>query len=97
MNFNYCNLCGQKLKGTTYVRTKATSCYKCRGIKINNYEFQKACRELLKRKPTPDSVERFEDDPKAVNEIELGKVKKVSHGIIYTESSIADLIIDTKK
>ena len=64
----------------------------------NNWEFIKACRELLKKpKVECKSEERFEDDPRAINEQEVGKVSKQSVGYVYSESSMADIIIETKK
>ena len=64
----------------------------------NNWEFIKACRVLLKKpKVECKSEERFEDDPRAINEQEVGKVSKQSVGYVYSESSMADIIIETKK
>ena len=44
-----------------------------------------------------DGGNLFEDDPRAIDEVEYGKVQKVSVGYVYTESAIAEPIIDIKK
>jgi|TARA_R110000796_G_scaffold155599_1_gene272239 hypothetical protein len=63
-----------------------------------NYEYYRACKEALKTptKPSDDEL-MFEDCPKAVNELEYGKVIKQSVGYVYSESAIAEPIVDTKK
>ena len=65
-----------------------------------HYELSNFCKEVIRksksRKVSKDE-EWFEDDPRAINEIEYGKVIKKSTGIVYTESHMADIIIDRKK
>ena len=98
MNYDNCKECGKKLSGNKRKRPSPRTCYKCRGIKTNNYEFEKLCRQFLKQKTTPaDDEIFFTDDPRAVNEQEHGKVRRVSTQYIHTETAMADLIIETKK
>jgi len=98
MNYDYCKECGKKLTGTNQKRLTPRTCYECRGIKTNNYEFGNICKQILKQKTTPAEDEMiFEDDPKAVNEKEYGKVSRESTGHVHTEIAMADLIIETKK
>ena len=63
-----------------------------------NYEYYRACKAALKppAKPSDDEL-IFEDSPKGVNEIEYGKVIKQSVGYVYSESALAETIVDTKK
>ena len=63
-----------------------------------NYELKKVCKEALNLKTQPSEDEMwFEDCPKAINEIEYGKVVKRSVGYVYSESAIAEVIVSTKK
>jgi len=62
-----------------------------------NYEYSRVCKEVLKSSTEPSEDElKFEDCPKAVKEIERGKVIKQSVGYVYTESAMASCIVDTK-
>ena len=99
MNFENCEKCGDKLRGAIRVRTKPKKCYKCLGQSelANNYELKRYCKEILNTPTEPGEDELvFEDDPRAVNEIEYGKVIKKSVGYVYSESSLGDVIVDTK-
>lgn len=63
-----------------------------------NYELKKVCKEALNLKTEPSEDEMwFEDCPKAINEIEYGRVVKQSVGYVYSESAIAEVIVSTKK
>jgi hypothetical protein len=66
---------------------------------LHNWELQKFCRKILKthREPSEDEMV-FEDDPKAIleNENEKGKIIKEATGYTYTESPMADIIIEIK-
>ena len=63
-----------------------------------NYEYYRACKEALKTPAKPSDDELiFEDCPKAGNEIEYGKGIKQSVGYVYSESALAETIVDTKK
>jgi Zn-finger nucleic acid-binding protein len=98
MNYDYCKECGKKLTGINQKRLTPRTCYQCRGIKTNNYEFENICKKILKQKTTPAKEEMvFEDDPKAVNEKDYGRVSRKSTGHVHTETAMADLIIETKK
>jgi len=98
MSFNNCKECGVALKGKTKKRSKATTCYSCLGIKTKTYELSNLCKSILKEPPKEPAEDElvFEDDPKAVNELEYGRVIKQSVGYVFSESSLADVIIDTK-
>jgi len=97
MNYEYCSKCGEKLRGATRLRTKPKKCYKCLGQSdlAKNFELSKFCKELMS---TPsdesDGGNVFEDDPKAVAEIEYGKVVKKSIGIVVTQTSLGSIIKD---
>ena len=54
-------------------------------------------KEILNTPTEPGEDELvFEDDPRAVNEIEYGKVVKKSVGYVHSESSLGNVIVDTK-
>lgn len=99
MNYEHCIKCGNKLRKATRPRTRPKKCYKCLGQSeiSHNYDLKKYCKEILNTPTEPGEDELvFEDDPRAVNEIEYGKVVKKSVGYVYSESSLGDVIVDTK-
>jgi hypothetical protein len=97
-NFDFCKRCGTRLK-QVQKRYAARCCPDCLVAENRpNYEFVKACKDAMN--PNTDESDGgnvFEDDPKAVNELEYGKVQKVSAGYVYSESAIAEPIIEIKK
>ena len=97
-NFDFCKQCGTRLR-VVEKRTAPRSCTDCLNANnYPNYEFSKACKDALN--PNTDESDGgnvFEDDPKAVNEIEYGKVEKYAVGYAYTESDMAEPIVDTNK
>jgi len=97
MNYNYCQGCGKLLKGKIKNRKKLSTCYSCLDIANKNWELSRVCKEGLNPKSDEsDGGNVFEDDPRAVNEIEYGKVIKQSVGYVFSESTLSELIIDTK-
>ena len=96
--FDYCIECQKLLRPSHRKRTSYKTCYECRGIQMPNYELSKVCKEILNTPTEPSEDELFfEDCPKAVNELEYGKVIKQSRGYVYSESAMAEIIVDTKK
>ena len=79
---NYCKECGTEMSDVTYVRPFAKLCKECRNICWSaNAEVKKITTELRKRnsmmtKQELGEDEMFVDDPRAVNEIEIGRVYK---------------------
>jgi len=66
---------------------------------FHNFELKKYCREILKKPSEPSEDEMvFEDDPKAIleNENEKGKIIKEATSYTYTESAMADIMIEIK-
>jgi hypothetical protein len=97
-NFDFCKQCGTRLKKVEK-RYAPRSCTDCLNADNRpNYEFARACKDALNSETDEsDGGNVFEDDPKAVNEIEYGKVTKQSVGYVYTESPMAEPIVDIKK
>jgi hypothetical protein len=97
-NFDFCKRCGTRLK-QVQKRYAARCCAECLVAENRpNYEYSMACREAMNSdSDESDGGNVFEDDPKAVNEIEHGKVIKQSVGYVYTESPMAEPIVDIKK
>lgn len=96
--FDFCKQCGTRLR-VVEKRYAPRSCTEClKTDNLPNYEFTKACKDALN--PNSDETDGghvFEDDPKAINEIEYGKVIKQSVGYVYAESPMAEPIVDIKK
>ena len=76
-------------------RMSFNNCKEC-GVALK--ELSNLCKSILKEPPKEPAEDElvFEDDPKAVNELEYGRVIKQSVGYVFSESSLADVIIDTK-
>ena len=95
MNYEHCMRCGEKLRGATRVRTRPKKCYKCLGQSelANNYELKRYCKEVMNTRTIPGDDELiFEDDLAAVDEIEYGKVNKKPMGVVFTASSLGNII-----
>jgi len=77
-DFSNCSECGEKLKNVNHKRTRPKLCPSCRGDKVGgNSELRQVFLDLQKNPPSPSAYEgTFEDDPRAVNEIEYGRVVK---------------------
>ena len=74
--FNKCYKCNEPLKRVGAERNSFKMCASCRGARVGgNSEIRKIFIELKKNPPPPSpDEERFEDDPRAVKEIEYGRV-----------------------
>ena len=97
--YDYCSECKVKLKRVKQRRTDYKKCAECRGDDIKGASELRAIFKELKKHSSklPAEELRFEDDPRAEEEIEYGKVIKKSVGYVYTESSMADIIKDNIK
>jgi len=88
---NNCLECGADMKEVTYIRPYAKVCSDCKSLVWSgNTEIKKVTQDLQKRnsKMTREELgldEMFEDDPRAVNEKEYGKV-------YHKETIIADRV-----
>lgn len=77
---NNCLECGTDLREVTYIRPYAKVCSECKSLVwAGNSQIKKVTQNLQKRnsKMTKKELgmdERFEDDPRAVNEVEYGRV-----------------------
>ena len=91
MAHNYCSECGISLKEVAYIRPFAKMCGDCKAVgRQGNHEIREVTKQLQKRnsKMTDEELgldEMFEDDPRAVNEKEYGKV-------YHKETIIADRV-----
>ena len=97
MKYEYCIKCGDILRGAKRVRTRPKKCFKCLGQNeiSKSFELSKVTKEFLNPKSDEsDGGNVFEDDPKAVAEIEYGKVVKKSIGIVVTQTSLGSIIKD---
>ena len=77
--YNYCSHCGVRLGRVQHKRRRPSICYACRGIKRSNPELRELFNELQAKnsKKTPQELgedERFEDDPRALKEVDNGRV-----------------------
>jgi len=80
--YNYCNDCGARLGRVQHKRRRPSICYACRGTKRGNPELREIFNELQfqNSKKTPQELgedERFEDDPRALKEIDTGRVVRI--------------------
>jgi len=80
--FNYCSQCGSRLGRVQYKRRRPSICYTCRGTKRSNPELRELFNELQAKnsKKTPQELgedERFEDDPRALKEVDNGRVVRI--------------------
>ena len=80
---NNCVECGVFINEVVYIRPYAKYCHQCRSLAwASNVQIKKITKELQNRnkKMTPEELgmdEKFEDDPRAVKEIELGRVIRI--------------------
>jgi len=80
---NNCVECGVFINEVVYIRPFAKVCPDCKSLAwAGNAQIKKITRELQdrNRKMTPEELgmdEKFEDDPRAVKEIEYGRVIRI--------------------
>ena len=91
-NFSCCCECGEKLKDVNHKRTRPKLCPSCRGDKVGgNSGLRQVFLDLQKNPPPPSAYEgTFEDDPRAVNEIEYGRVVKQPTVQLASQSTLGD-------
>ena len=74
-SIDHCKDCGVRLKNTKHIRTRPMSCPNC--VQKLNPSVRDIFKEMQRKPTTPAPDEMwFEDDPRAVNEIEYGRVIK---------------------
>ena len=92
-DFSNCSECGEKLKRVNNRRTRPKLCASCRGDKVGgNSGLRQVFLDLQKNPPPPSAYEgTFEDDPRAVNEIEYGRVvRKPTVQLASERSTLGD-------
>ncbi len=96
-DFSCCSECGEKLKQVNHQRTRPKLCASCRGDKVGgNSEIRQMFLEMQKNPPPESAYEgTFEDDPRALKEIEYGRVVKNPTEIHGGETSLAEIMMPT--
>ena len=90
IGLNVCKICGIDLPPTKERRTHRKMCWDCRGdYQSQNQALREIFKELQKRKPVVDEGV-FEDDPRAVKELEYGRVIKRSN-VTARETPLSEL------
>ena len=86
---DYCKDCGIKLKNTKHLRTYPKLCPDCRGYhQSTNVGVREICKDLKKKNENmPDEDWSVLDCPKAVNEVEYGRV------VTARETTLSEIII----
>ena len=80
---NKCAECGADMREVVYLRPFAKVCSNCKSEAWSgNAEVKKICKELIERnsKMTPEELgmdQMFVDDPRAVSEIQYGRVNRI--------------------
>jgi len=94
--YNYCKLCKEKLGEVSNRRNTAKMCADCRGYGVGkNGEVRGIFTELSEKKIEPAEDEIwFEDDPRALNEVDFGKVSRQATEVSYGVSELADIMTD---
>ena len=77
-DFSNCSECGEKLKRVNNRRTRPKLCASCRGDKVSGHsELRQMFLQMQKNPPPPSAYEgTFEDAPRALKEIEYGRVNR---------------------
>ncbi len=92
---DYCKDCGIKLKNTKHLRTYPKLCPDCRGYhQSTNVGVREICKELKKKNenlPDDDDWSAL-DCPKAVKEVEYGRVVRKSN-VTAHETTLSEIII----
>ena len=92
VSLNHCKVCGIELPPTKERRTHRKMCWDCRGDhQSQNQALREIFKELQKRKPVVEEGV-FEDDPRAVKELEYGRVIKRSN-VTARETPLSEIII----
>tara|TARA_R100001460_G_scaffold96486_1_gene138902 strand:- start:2971 stop:3255 length:285 start_codon:yes stop_codon:yes gene_type:complete len=90
-SIDHCKDCGVRLKNTKHIRTRPMSCPDC--VQKLNPSVRDIFKEMQRKPTTPAPDEMwFEDDPRAVNEIEYGRVSRVSNAAPH-ETTLSEVII----
>jgi len=90
-SIDHCKDCGIRLKNTKHIRTRPMSCPDC--VQRINPSLREICKDLKKKNENmPDEDWSVLDCPKAVNEIEYGRVSRVSNAAPH-ETTLSEVII----
>lgn len=75
LNYANCKKCNEPLRNSNIIRDKPKMCAVCRGEEVGgNSEIRILCKKLNSRNiPVSEDERMFEDDPKAIKEIDNGK------------------------
>ena len=86
---NSCRECGGKLRRTKYIRVTPTYCPDC--TQKLNPSVRDIYKEMQAKPTTPAPDEMwFEDDPRALKEIEYGRVSR-NHTHIFSRTILDDM------
>ena len=95
-SIDHCSDCKVRLKNTKHERTKATLCPDCRGNAHTNYKTKELTNNLALRnsKMTKEDLEisedAFQDDPRAINEVLVGRTFTAETSMVRGVSTLAE-------
>jgi len=95
-SIDHCADCKIRLKNTKHERTKATLCPDCRGNAHTNYKTKELTNNLALRnsKMTKEDLEisedAFQDDPRAINEVLVGRTFTAETSMVSGVSTLAE-------
>jgi len=95
-SIDHCSDCKVRLKNTKHERTKATLCPDCRGNAHTNYKTKELTNNLALRnsKMTKEDLEisedAFQDDPRAINEVLVGRTFTAETSMVSGVSTLAE-------
>jgi len=95
-SIDHCADCKVRLKNTKHERTKATLCPDCRGNAHTNYKTKELTNNLALRnsKMTKEDLEisedAFQDDPRAINEVLVGRTFTAETSMVSGVSTLAE-------
>jgi len=95
-SIDHCADCKVRLKNTKHERTKATLCPDCRGNAHTNYKTKELTNNLALRnsKMTKEDLEisedAFQDDPRAINEVLVGRTFTAETSMVRGVSTLAE-------
>jgi len=90
-SIDHCKDCGIRLKNTKHIRTRPMSCPDC--VQRINPSLREICKDLKKKNENmPDEDWSVLNCPKAMNEVEYGRVVKRSNASAR-ETTLSEIII----
>ena len=93
-DFANCRVCDEPLKKTHHPRTTAKMCALCRGDATSeNSKVRQITIDLQKKPPKPSPDEMwFDDDPKALKEIDEQRYIKKAPEVSFGQSELVDIM-----